>query len=330
MANKVVMTITIGHTQLEEEALAKIGATLVIAQGRTEDELIANCQDADAVLIGPNEPFTKRVIESLHKCRVISRLGIGYDNVDVKAATAKGIAVSVVPDYCVNEVSDHAMAFILAFARKILPLNQAVRAGQWKAGSSAAAQIGRETHRFQVQTLGIIGLGRIGKALARKAQAFGLTVIAFDPYLTQTEVEPSGVRLVEMEQLLRESDYISIHAPLTSETRYLLNLEAFKKMKPTAYIINNARGGLIDEQALYTALAEGLIAGAGIDVTDPEPPKAENPLLQLDNLLITPHSSWFSQESVVELRQRAVEAVVEVLQGGWPPVMVNPELRDRR
>lgn len=330
MANKVVMTVTLGPDQLEKEALGKIGATLVIAQGRTEDEVIANCQDADGVLIGANEPFTKRVIESLHKCKVISRFGIGYDNVDVKAATEKGIAVSIVPDYCVNEVSDNAMAFILAFARKILPFIQAVRAGQWKAGTPLAIQIGRETHRFQTQTLGIIGLGRIGKALTPKAQAFGLKVIAYDPYLSQAQVEQLGVRLVQFEQLLRESDYISVHAPLTSETRHLINLEAFKKMKPTAYFINNARGGIVDEQALYTALSDRIIAGAGIDVTEPEPPKAENPLLQLDNILITPHSAWFSQESVVEMRQRAVEAVVQVLQGGWPRFMADPELKERR
>lgn len=329
MAFKVVVTVDLGPTHLEEEVLGPVGASLITAPARTEDQLIDNCRDADAVLIGPNEPFTARVIATLGSCRVLSRLGIGYNNIDVEAATAQGIPVSIVPDYCVSEVSDHAMAFLLAFARRVVPLSQAVKAGQWQVGNPAIARIGRPAHRMSGQTLGIAGLGRIGRALASKAQAFGLRVIAFDPYLPQEQARGLGVELVDFDRLLGESDYISIHALLNAETKHLFNVAAFRKMKPTAYIINNARGGLIDEQALHTALKEGWIAGAGLDVTDPEPPAADNPLLQLDNVLITPHFSYYSEESTVELRQRAVEAVVQVLQGGWPRFMANPEVKDR-
>ncbi|MBI2832744.1 MAG: C-terminal binding protein [Chloroflexi bacterium] len=330
MAYKVVLTASFAPTPQEEEIAGRIGAKLVSAPSRTEDEIIANCREADAVLTGPNEPFTRRVIEALEKCKVISRLGIGYDNIDIAAATEKGIAVSVVPDYAIEEVSDHAMAFILALSRKLIPLRQAVRAGLWKAGRTETTQIARPIRRLKTQTLGIIGAGRIGQALARKAQAFGLTVIAHDPYLSQAQAEKLGIKLVTLDNLLKESDYISVHAPLTKETRHLLNLETLSKMKPTAYVINNARGGLIDESALYTALTRGLIAGAGIDVTDPEPPDVNNPLLQLDNIIVTPHSSWYSQESLAELRREGIEAVVQVLQGGWPRVLANPEVKGRK
>jgi len=329
MPYKVVMTSDSGATSIEEDAIASIGASLIKAPSRTEDLLIANCRDADAVLAGANEPYTERVIAALEHCRVISRVGIGYDNIHVEAATAKGIPVSIVPDYCVAEVSDHAMAFILTFARKIIPVSQAVRAGHWRAGSQTIANIRKPMRRLAGQTLGIVGLGRIGKALARKAQAFGLRVIAVDPYVTAEQASNLGVERVDLDSLLRQSDYISLHALLTDATKKLIDGPALKKMKSTAVIINNARGGLIDEAALYAAVSEERIAGAGIDVTDPEPPRTDDPLLQLDNVLVTAHSSFYSAEGVVELRQRAVEAVVQVLQGGWPPFLANPEVMQR-
>jgi len=310
----------------EEEYLKETGAEIVRAgsPGRSEDEVIASYRDADAIIIS-GEKITKRVVDSLEKCRVIARMGIGYDSIDVAAATAKGIPVTVVPDASTIEVSDHVMAMILALAKKLIPLDQAVRKGLW--GKPDIFQIGIPGFRIAGKTLGLIGLGRIGKAVARKAQAFGMKVLAYDPFISHDDVKDIGIELVGLDRLLPQSDYISIHSPLTNETKHLINMEAFKKMKKTAYLINAARGGVVDEQAMYTALKEKMIAGAGIDVTDPEPPKPDNPLFQLSNIIITPHFAWYSEESAGELRQRATESVIAILKGQWPRTVVNPEVK---
>ena len=328
MAYKVILTFDVGPTDIEESALAKVGAELIKADWKTEDDLVRICRDTDAVavLIGPGVPITKRVIDAMPNLKILSRLGIGVDNIDVEAATARGVPVSVVLDYCISEVSDHAMAFILAFARRIMPLSQAVKAGHWTKERSDIPTIRTPMFRLSKVTLGVVGVGRIGSSLATKARAFGMRVIAYDPYLSKDKLD---IELVDFNRLLSESDFISLHAPLTKETKHLFNIETFKKMKRTAYLINNARGGLVDEHALYTALKEGYIAGAGLDVTDPEPPEADNPLLNLDNVFITAHSSWYSEEAVAELRQKSVAAIVEVLKGRWPPTLANPEVRNK-
>jgi D-3-phosphoglycerate dehydrogenase len=310
----------------EEEFLKEAGAETVRAgsPGRPEEEVIASYRDADAIIIS-GEKITRKVVDSMEKCKIISRMGIGYDSIDVTAATAKGIPVAVVPDASTVEVSDHVMAMILALAKKLIPLNQAVRKGLW--GKPEMFQIAIPGFRIAGKTLGLIGLGRIGKAVARKAQAFGMKVIAYDPFVFHDDVKELGIELVGMDRLLPESDYISVHSPLTGETKHLINAEAFKRMKKTAYLINAARGGVVDEQALYIALKEKTIAGAGIDVTDPEPPKPDNPLFQLDNIIITPHFAWYSEESAAELRQRATESVIAIIKGEWPRTIVNPEVK---
>ncbi len=323
MAYKVVMTVDLGSTEIEERALEAVGGQVAVSVCTTEEQLIESCRDCDGVLVGANSPVTARVIDSLERCRVLSRLGIGYSNIDVKAATAKRIAVTYVPDYCVGEVSDHALTMLLALARAIVPLNQSAKSGRWKKGFQELKQPMR---RLSGQTLGIVGLGKIGQSLAAKAQALGLRTIAFDPYLSSERAQELGVELVEMDFLLWHSDYVSLHAPLTETTKKLFSLAALKKMKPTAYLINSSRGGLVDERALYVALTEGLIAGAGIDVTDPEPPQSDNPLFRLDNVLITPHVSYYSEEADVELRRRSAEAVADVLQGRRPDDLVNPDV----
>jgi len=321
VAYKVVLTYDVGPTDAEEKVLGEVGAELIKADWKTEDDLVRVCHDTDviAVLIGPGAPITKRVIDAMPNLKILSRLGIGVNNIDIDAATERGIPVSVVLDYCISEVSDHAMAFILAFARRIIPLNQVVKAGRWSDIPKTRVPISR----LSEVTLGIAGVGRIGSSLAAKARAFGMRVIAYDPYVSNRP----DIELVDFSRLLSESDFISLHAPLTKETTHLFNIEAFKKMKRTAYLINNARGALVDEHALYTALKEGYIAGAGLDVTDPEPPQADNPLLKLDNVFITGHSSWYSEEAVAELRQKSVAAIVEVLRGGWPSSLANPEVK---
>ncbi len=332
MAYKVVLTYDVGPTDNEERALSEVGAELVKAYWTTEDELVRVCSDPDvvALLIGPNAQITRRVIEAMPNLKILSRLGIGINNIDVAAATARGIPVSVVPDYCISEVADHALAFILAFARRIIPLSQAVKAGLWTRERSEIPRVRTPMSRLSQLTLGIVGAGRIGSALATRASALGMRVIVYDPYLAKEAAAKLAVELVDFDRLLAESDFISLHAPLTPETAHMFTLDAFRKMKPTAYLINNARGGLVDENALYTALSEGYIAGAGLDVTDPEPPRADNPLLKLDNVLITGHSSWYSEEAVAELRKKSVAAVVTVLKGGWPPTLANPEVKQAR
>lgn len=326
MKYKVVIASEGATNPSADEALADIGASMVEAPSQLESDLIQCCRDADAVLVGANEQFNARVINSLEKCRVLSRLGIGYNNIDVGAATARGIPVSIVPDYCVSEVSDHAIALLLSFARQLGPLHRAASTGGWRIGNAAIIELRERLHRLSTQTLGIIGLGRIGRAVAAKGQVFGFRVIAFDPYLSPKDAGVTGVELVDFETLLRESDFVTLHAAMDKSTFHLIDLPALEKMKPTAYLINTSRGGLIDEAALYKALTEGIIAGAGIDVTDPEPPKADNPLLTLDNLLVTAHSSYYSKEAAVELWQRGVEAVVTVFKGGMPRYLANPDV----
>ncbi len=329
MAYKVILTLDVGPTDKEEAMLGEVGAELVKSYWTTEEDLVKVCHDPDvvAILIGPNADITKRVIDAAPNLKILSRMGIGINNIDIAAATARGIPVSVILDYCISEVADHAMAFILAFARRILPLDRTVKAGNWTPQKSDIPKARTPMSRLSAVTLGVFGMGRIGSSLVTKAKAFGMTVIVHDPYLDKEGADKLGVVLVDFDRLLADSDFISLHAPLTNDTKHRFNLETFKKMKRTAYLINNARGGLVDESALYTALKEGYIAGAGLDVTDPEPPQADNPLLKLDNALITGHASWYSAEAVAELREKSVAAVVEVLNGGWPKWLANPEVK---
>jgi len=281
------------------------------------------------VIVAATEPYTKRVIQTLRKCRIISRLGIGFNNIDVAEATRQGIPVAVVLDASVHEVSDHALAFLLGFSRKVFSLAQAVRKGTWKTGSTEIVRARGQMFRLNQQTLGLVGVGRIGSRMAPKARALGMRVLGYDPYLSALELQQKGAEKVDFDQLLREADFISLHAPLTSETQRMFGLKEFRKMKSTAVIINTARGALIDEQALYQALVEGSIAGAGLDVCEPEPPAQDNPLFQLEQVLITGHSAFFSESSMLELQQKATEAVIAALRGDWPPVLVNPEVKEQ-
>ena len=314
---------------LAEKILTEGGFQLVRAPLWTEEDIIKYASDADAMISGSTEPYTKKVIETLTKAKIISRIGIGFNNIDVEEATRQGIPVSVVLDASIHEVSDHAMAFLLSFSRKILPLAQFVGKGAWKAGSMDIVKMRGQMFRLNQQTLGLVGVGRIGSRMAPKAQAFGMRVLGYDPYLSAQELQQKGVEKVEFDTLLKESDFISLHAPLTPETRGMFGLKEFRKMKPTAFIINTARGALIDEQAIYQALVEGAIAGAGLDVTEPEPPRPDNPLLKLEQVLLTGHTAFYSETSSLELQQKAAEAVVLALRGQWPPFLVNPEVKEQ-
>lgn len=329
---KVVLPLPIGGESAKyPEKFSKLGAYFVSQPCDSDDEFIALARDADAIItVGSIRPVPRKVIEKLEKCRLISNTQIGYDSIDIEAASERGILVTNVPDYCVEEVSDHAMALLLICARRIVELNEAAKRGQWglsAEGVEIQSRIWSKMSRVRGQTLGLIGLGKVSRALVPKARGFGLRVIAYDPYVSADATKKLRVELVDWERLLQESDYISVHAALTPETRKMLNARAFEQMKPTACLINTARGGLIDEMALYRALREGKIAMAALDVTDPEPPGIENPLLALDNVIITAHSAFFSPTAEAERWHRPVEEVARMMIGEWPKSLVNPQAK---
>lgn len=292
------------------------------AQCRTEEELIEACKDADG-LLNQYAQLTRRVIESLDKCKVIGRYGVGVNTVDLQAATDKGICVVNVPDYCMDEVSDHAMALLLACARKVVLMNNEVKRGNWD------YKVSVPIYRLRGRNLGLISFGRIAQALAQKAQVFGLNLLAFDPYIPEEVAAKFNVKLVSLEELLKESDFISIHAPLTAETEHLIGEKELQSMKKSAFIINTGRGPVIDERALIKALQEGWIAGAGLDVLETEPVSPDNPLLKMDNVIINPHAAWYSEEAGIELQAKAARGVAEVLQGYLPQNLVNKEVKDK-
>jgi len=300
------------NLHLEEKILSPLGGRIVADLSETEAKSIALAKDADAVIIGSIPDFTERVIDSLQNCRILSRAGIGVDNIDLAAAKKKGITVTNVPDYCIEEVSDHAMALILSFARK-LPEGAKITAG----GGWGIIPL-RPIEPLNQSTLGIVGIGRIGSAIGKRALAFGMKIIAHDPFASDAAFKKIKAEKVSMAKLIRDSDYITLHAPLIPKTRGMINTEAFKKMKKEAVLINVARGQLIDEAALRKALRSGEIRGAGLDVLCEEPPSKKHPLLGIPGCIITPHSAWYSTAAQAELRRRAAEEVVRVLSGKKP------------
>jgi D-3-phosphoglycerate dehydrogenase / 2-oxoglutarate reductase len=302
--------------------LSKIGAQLSLAEEAKPEAILRIARDADA-LLATYAKITPEMIRQLTRCRIISRFGIGVDNVDIPAATERGIVVTKVPDYCIDEVSDHAMALLLSAARKIPFANSMVHAGKWE--MPAVVPI----HRLRGTVLGLVGFGRIPQLVAPKAQAFGMRVVSHDPYIPKEVFERARVESVEFKELLKISDYISIHSPLLPETQGMFNAEAFRQMKPGAYLINTARGPIVDEAALAHALDAKQIAGAALDVMPKEPP-AGSPLFGRPNVIITPHTSFYSEESLVDLQTKAAEEVVRVLKGEAPKNPVNPEALKQR
>ena len=303
----------------ERGVLEEISAELIVAESGTEEEFIELAPQVDGILTCWLN-VTTAVVEAAQQCKVIGRCGIGLDNIDVETATALGMVVTNVPAYCIDEVSDHTMALLLSCARKISLLDRTMRGGSW------TRDVGPSMRRIRGQKLGIIGLGKIGKAIVPKAQSFGLEVLVYSPRATQEMADEHGVTLVDFPELLAESDYITIHAPLTSETQDLLNEDAFRRMKTTAYVLNTSRGGIIEPTALYNALTTGEIAGAGLDVFVEEPPQSDDPLLALDNVVLTPHAAFTSEESTYDLEVTAAAEVARVLTGQMPESVVNPEV----
>lgn len=304
---------------IEKEVIERAGGELVPCQCRTEEEIIQNCKDADA-LINQYAPITRNVIDQLKNCKVIARYGVGVNTIDVQAASEKGIPVCNVTDYCVDEVSDHALALLLSLARNVVKLHDSVKTGNWD------FKAGIPIYRLRGRTLGLIGFGKIPRALAIKAQSLGLKVIAYDPYFSEKAALEIGIRLATLSEVCREADFLSVHAPLTNETKGLLGSEQFQLMNKEAYVINTSRGQVIDEDALIDALQTGQIAGAGLDVLENEPISKDHPLLQMDNVILHPHVAWYSEESQIELKRKTAENVANVLNGRLPDYLVNREM----
>jgi D-3-phosphoglycerate dehydrogenase len=294
----------------------------------TEDEVIVLTQNSDAVVIG-HEPYTRRVVERLGSCRLMCTPKAGYDNIDVAAATERGICVSNVAGVSSEEASDHAMALLLSCARKLFQEDRAVRAGLWRSihGPEMEA-VWRGIAPLRGRTLGLIGLGQAGRALVPKAKGFGMRVLVYDPYVPDDVVRELEVERSDLDRLLKESDFVSVHSALTARNRHMLGREQFRLMKPGAYFINTARGGLVDEKALLEALTEKRIAGAGLDVLEVEPARMDNPLLKLENVIVTGHSAHYSDKAIATIRRRPEEDVARIRSGGWPIGWVNPEVKE--
>jgi D-3-phosphoglycerate dehydrogenase len=305
----------------EMEALTPLGAELVEVTETAEEEFISAARDADA-LIGRGRPITKRIIESLEKCKVIALGSVGVDSVDVAAATARGIPVTNVPDTFIEEVADHAMMLILATLRRTVTMDRFVREGRWGDGRPLLSQY----PRLMGRTLGLVGFGHVARAVAARAKPFGVRMLAYDPYIeeltmTQYSVEPAGLT-----ELLQWSDIVSMHAPATADARHLLTEHHFRLMKPEALFINTGRGSTVDEPALIKALQEGWIAAAGLDVFAQEPPDLTNPLLRMENVILTPHVASASARMDPARWRRVGHEVALVLRGRWPMSCVNPSV----
>ena len=318
MSFKVLVTDYVWPSVEPERAvLAKIGAELVVAPNGEEETLVALAEDVDGILTCFAQ-VTDKVVRAAKKCIVIGRYGVGVDNIAVDTATELGMAVTYVPDYCVDEVSDHVMGLLLDWNRRISLFDSSVKGAGW-----GSVPLTMRIMRLRGKKLGIVGFGRIGRAVCAKALAFGFEVLEYDPFVSSEQAAKAGARSVDLETLLREADFVTLHSPLTPDTENLIGTTELALMKEDSFLINCARGPLIDENALYEALSSGRIGGAGLDVLVDAHPSPDNELLKLDNVVVTPHVAFFSQEAVLELEERAAGEVASVLLGQMPDNLVN-------
>jgi len=308
---KYVVAVTdSGFPDLDQERalLEPLGFEFVVGQCKTEEEVAGLCRGADAVLT-QWAPVTAEAIEAFERCRVIVRYGIGVDNVDLEAAKRKGIPVANVPDYAIQEVADHTLSLMLAIVRKIPQIVQRVRDGRWEI-SPCRPIIG-----LQDKVVGVAGFGNIARAVLKRATAFGMKAIAYDPYVKDAVFAELGVERADWETLLSRSDILSVHMPLTPDTKRMLNADAFRRMKRTAFLINTSRGGTVDTEALIAALRDGEIAGAAVDVLEREPIDPDSPLLKMDNCLVTSHCAWYSESSLLRLQEYAALEIKRLFTG---------------
>jgi len=333
--NKVVMILDWAQARDQNYAAAfkERGVEYVKKQCGTDEEMIALARDADCIMtIGNVRSISPKVVENLEKCKLIQTVSVGYDGIPLQLATERGICVANVPGYCREEVSDHVMSLILGWSRRIIESDRLVRAGRAYSGDKRTLEFRRlatKIHRLRGAILGLIGLGRVATTLVPKAKGFGMRILAYDPYVPASLVKELAIEGVSLEQLLRESDFVSIHCSLTPETRHLIGLEQLKKMKPSAILINTARGGIVDTEALYVALTEGYIAGAGLDAIEPDPPSPEHPMLKLDNVILTGHTAFVGPEAEAEMWHRPLEEIARMKRGEWPHSLVNPQVKER-
>jgi D-3-phosphoglycerate dehydrogenase len=305
---------------IEEEKTVFSNSTFDLRwlQLKDGEEIVAQCHDADGLII-QYAPLPRRVLEGLLRCKVVSRYGVGVDTIDLQAATDLGIIVANVTDYCVEEVSDQTLALFLSWMRKVILTDRSIKSGAWD------FRVAGPIHRLTGMTYGIVGCGRIGQAVARRVSAFGLKVIGYDPYVTEAE----RIQLVSFEKLLAESHFISIHCSLMESTYHLFGRGQFRRMKRQPLIMNLSRGAVVDEAALVAALEKGWISGAALDVLEKEPPGTTNPLLKRDNVILSPHIGYYSEESKSELKRKTAENVLLVLMGKCPSSVVNREVLGR-
>ncbi|MBM7551611.1 C-terminal binding protein [Thalassobacillus pellis] len=307
----------------ELEILEHEQVEVIPVQCKSESEVIAHCRDADAI-INQYAPISRSVIESLQNCKVIARYGVGVNTIAVDAATDKGICVTNVPDYCMDEVSDHTLGLLLSWARKIPLADKETKDNHWDFKKT------RPIHRLRGRTLGLLGFGKIPQALAEKVKPLGLSVLACDPYFSEEEAEKKGVELVSLEELCQGSDIISVHAPLTDSTKGLLSEAEFKRMKKHAFVINTSRGPVIDEASLISALENNHIAGAALDVVETEPIGRDHPFLAMENVILTPHMAWYSEEAEKEMRSKVAMGVADVLlHEQYPKYLVNEKVKGK-
>ena len=308
------------HTDFshEQAELDAIGATLRPLNVTTEAEVAAACGNADALLV-TYAKIGKLALAGMPKLKIVVRTGVGYDSLDVPAATDRKVMVANVPDYCISDLAEHTMALLLTWWRRIAELDHQVRTEGW-------GRPLKPVYRLEGKTLGVLGMGRMGQAVAARARGFGLKLVGYDPYTPPAAFAAVGVEPVGLESLLRASDIVTIHSLLSAETRGIICQHTLRQMKPTALIVNTARGGLIVTDDLVHALKEGWIAGAALDVTDPEPLPTDHPIRSLPRVLVTPHAAWYSEEAEPELRRRAARTIVEALRGERPAALLNPEV----
>ena len=306
----------------EERVLRPLGIQLEVLKGPDRSALRSALGRADAVM-NQFTPLDAELIGAMPRCLLIVRYGVGYDNVDLAAATQAGICVANVPDYGTQEVALHAISLMLAVHRRLLVYDSALRQGQWIKGPHVVPPI----PRLKGLTLGIVGLGRIGRAVAAHAESLGLHRLTYDPYVSRSSAMEVGAVLVDYGTLLRQSDMVTFHPPLSPETRHLLGEHEIQQMKPGAVVINTSRGAVVDTAALAKALHAGRLAGAGIDVFEQEPLRANHPLRTAPNTILTPHVAWYSEEATVTLKRRVAEEVARAAQGEWPRSLVNPAVR---
>ena len=322
MTAKVVLTDYVWDSlDVERRTLEEL-ATLVPLQTKTPDQFLPEAEDCDALLNTYAGPITADVMARMPRCRIIARYGIGVDTIDLAAATEAGIIVTNNPTYCIEEVAEHTMALLLAAARKIAFYERLVRGGRWELPP------GKPLYRLVGQTLGLVGFGNIARAVAVRAAAFGLRIVYYDPFVRAGQFDAPGDKR-ELAELLAEADFVSLHPPLNADTRGMMNDAAFAAMKPSAVLINCSRGPVVDTAALVRALDTGRLAGCALDTTDPEPLPDPHPLRGRENVIITPHAAWYSEQAMVGLQAGAPNEVRRVLTGEWPINVVNPAVKGK-